>query len=266
MKLLENRVAIITGAARGIGESAAYKFAEEGAIVIVVDIEEKLGKEVVQGIEKSGGKAAFFKVDVSNAEEVSALVDSVIKEYGKIDVLYNNASIFHQKDADVVNLDIDIWDKTMAVNVKSVFLMCKYVIPHMIKQNKGSIINTSSSCGLIGIPDCDAYSASKGATTQITRTMAVEYGQYNIRVNCVAPAAILTPMLKISNLNNVVFDEERFLKLRSPLRRYGQPEEVADVAVYLASDKSSFLNGVIIPVEGGITINGDLKKIDKDYT
>lgn len=265
MKSMDNYVVVITGGARGIGEAAAYKFAEEGATVMIVDLEENLGKVVAKNIVEKGGRAQCFYADVSNEHDVKNVIDQIITKYEKIDVLYNNASIFHAKDNTVVDLDVDVWDKTIMVNLRSVFLMCKFIIPHMIKQNKGSIINTSSSCGIIGIPDCDAYSASKGATAELTRSMAVEFGQYNIRVNCVAPAAILTPMLKVSNLNNNVFDEERFLKLRCPLRRYGQPEEVADVAVFLASDKSSFLNGVVLPVEGGITINGDLKKIDRDY-
>jgi NAD(P)-dependent dehydrogenase (short-subunit alcohol dehydrogenase family) len=165
----------------------------------------------------------------------------------------------------MVDIEVEVWDKIMAVNLRSVFLCCKYVIPHMIAVGGGAIITTSSSNGIIGIPGADAYSASKGATAEITRSMAVEYGPKNIRVNCIAPAAIMTPMLKFSNLNSTTFDEERFLKLRSPLRRYGTPEEIGNLAVFLASDKSSFLNGAIIVADGGITINGDLSKIDKDY-
>lgn len=147
----------------------------------------------------------------------------------------------------------------IAINLRSVFLFCKYAIPLLIKQG-GSVINTASSAGVIGIPDCDAYTATKGAVVQLTKSMAAEYGRYNVRVNCIAPAAIMTPMMRQSNPENSTFDEERFLKLRTPLRRYGTPEEIAKVALFLASDDSSYLNGAVIVADGGITINGDLSK------
>ncbi|MBR6373963.1 MAG: SDR family oxidoreductase, partial [Victivallales bacterium] len=125
----------------------------------------------------------------------------------------------------------------------------------------GAIINTASSAGVIGIPDCDAYTATKGAIVQLTKSLAAEYGRYNIRTNCIAPAAIMTPMMRQSNPENSTFDEERFLKLRTPLRRYGKPEEIASIAAFLASAEASYLNGAIIVSDGGITINGDLSKI-----
>jgi NAD(P)-dependent dehydrogenase (short-subunit alcohol dehydrogenase family) len=134
----------------------------------------------------------------------------------------------------------------------------------MVKAGKGAIINTSSSCGLIGIPDCDAYSASKGATAALTRSLAVEYGPLGIRVNCIAPAAIKTAMLDSSDRDNTRFDEKRFLALRTPLRRYGTPEEIGKIAVFLASEEASYLNGAIIVADGGITISGDLSKIEID--
>ncbi|NQT57592.1 MAG: SDR family oxidoreductase [Bacteroidetes bacterium] len=265
MKQFTNKVVIITGGAHGIGKASAIKFAEEGASVAIVDRDSQDGEKVAEEIRESGGVAVFFYADVSISADVQSVVESVIASFKRIDVLYNNASVYMAEDGAVADIDEDVWDNTIAINLRSVFLFSKYTIPHMLKIGGGAIINTSSSCGIIGIPNCDAYSASKGATAEITRSMAVEYGPMNIRVNCIAPAAIMTPMLSFSNLNSTSFDEERFLKLRTPLRRYGQPEEIADLAVFLASEKSSYLNGTVMVADGGITINGDLTKIDKDY-
>ena len=163
------------------------------------------------------------------------------------------------RDGRITDIEEGIWEKVLAINLRSVFLFCKYAIPLLMKQG-GSVINTASSAGVIGIPDCDAYTATKGAVVQLTKSMAAKYGRYNVRVNCIAPAAIMTPMMRQSNPENSTFDEERFLKLRTPLRRYGTPEEIAKVALFLASDDSSYLNGAVIVADGGITINGDLSK------
>jgi NAD(P)-dependent dehydrogenase (short-subunit alcohol dehydrogenase family) len=265
MKQFTDKVVIITGAAHGIGEASAIKFAEEGASVAIVDMTTGDGEKVAASIRESGGIAQFFYADVSISADVQKAVDSIVAAFHRIDVLYNNASIYLAEDGAMADIEEEVWDKIMAVNLRSVYLVSKYVIPHMITGGGGAIINTSSSNGIIGIPGADAYSASKGATAEISRSMAVEYGPKNIRVNCIAPAAIMTPMLKFSNLNSTTFDEERFLKLRTPLRRYGTPEEIGDLAVFLASEKSSYLNGTVIVADGGITINGDLTKIDKDY-
>ena len=265
MGRFNGEVVIITGGAQGIGRSAAIRFAEEGARVAVVDINTEAGQETVGGIRAAGGRAEFFYADVSTAAEVRSAVARIVESYGRIDVLYNNASIFLSgRDGPVVDIDEKTWDQIIAVNLKSVYLFCKYVVPHMIQAGKGAIINTSSSCGLVGIPNCDAYSASKGATVALTRALAVEYGPRNIRVNCIAPAAIKTAMLSSSDRDNTGFDEERFLKLRTPIRRYGDPEEIGNVAVFLASDEASYINGAVIVADGGITICGDLSTIDKD--
>ena len=199
--------------------------------------------------------------DVSKAADVQATV----AKCGTVNVLYNNAGIFWAgHDNKVTEIDEADWDRVIAINLKSVFLFTKYAIPTMIKAGGGSIINTGSSASQIGIPGCNAYTATKGAIVQLTKSLAVEYGPYNVRTNCISPAAIMTPMMRQSNPENSTFDEERFLKLRTPLRRYGTPEEIAKIALFLASDESSYLNGAIIVADGGITINGDLSKIEKE--
>lgn len=254
MNRLNGKTAIITGGAGGIGKSAAEIFASEGAKVIIADIDEKAGQSTAAAI-----GAVFVKCDVSKSEDVRNVIAACD---GKLDILYNNAGVYLAgRDGRITDVEEDIWEKVIAINLRSVYLFCKYGLPLLMK-NGGSIINTGSSAGMIGIPDCDAYTATKGAIVQLTKSMAAEYGRYNVRVNCISPAAIMTPMMRQSNPENSTFDEERFLKLRTPLRRYGTPEEIANIALFLASDEATYLNGAIIAADGGITINGDLSKIN----
>lgn len=255
MKRLEGKTALVTGGAQGIGFEGAKLFAAEGARVVIADINAEKGEAAAKAI-----GAEFVMCDVSKAADVQATV----AKCGTVNVLYNNAGIFWAgHDNKVTEIDEADWDRVIAINLKSVFLFTKYAIPTMIKAGGGSIVNTGSSAAQIGIPDCDAYTATKGAIVQLTKSLAVEYGPYNVRTNCISPAAIMTPMMRQSNPENSTFDEERFLKLRTPLRRYGTPEEIAKIALFLASDESSYLNGAIIVADGGITINGDLSKIEK---
>ena len=254
MERLKGKTVIVTGGAGGIGRAGVELFAAEGAHVIIADVDEKKGKETAAAV---GG--IFVKCDVSKSEDVQKVI---AEANGKLDVLYNNAGVYwNGRDGRITDIEEAVWEKVLAINLRSVFLFCKYGLPLLMK-NGGSVINTASSAGMIGIPDCDAYTATKGAIVQLTKSMAAEYGRYKVRVNCIAPAAIMTPMMRQSNPENSTFDEERFLKLRTPLRRYGTPEEIAKVALFLASDESSYLNGAIIVADGGITINGDLSKID----
>ena len=257
MKRLEGKTAIVTGGAQGIGFEGAKLFANEGARVIIADINAEKGEKAAAEI-----GATFVKCDVSKAADV----ENVVKIAGMVDVLYNNAGIFWTgHDGKITDIAEADWDRVIAINLKSVYLFTKYAIPTMIASGRGgSIINTGSSAAQIGIPDCDAYTATKGAIVQLTKSLAAEYGRYKIRTNAISPAAIMTPMMRQSNPENSSFDEERFLKLRTPLRRYGTPEEIARVALFLASDEASYLNGAIIVADGGITINGDLSKIDTD--
>ena len=250
---LNGKKAIVTGGAGGIGLAGVKCFCAAGAEVIIADINEEAGR---QAASETG--ATFVKCDVSKSADVQAVVAAA---EGKLDILYNNAGVYlNGRDGRITDIDEEIWEKVIAINLRSVFLFCKYALPLLMKQG-GAIINTASSAGVIGIPDCDAYTATKGAIVQLTKSMAAEYGRYNVRVNCIAPAAIMTPMMRQSNPIDSTFDEERFLKLRTPLRRYGRPEEIANVALFLASEEASYLNGAIVVADGGITINGDLSKI-----
>jgi NAD(P)-dependent dehydrogenase (short-subunit alcohol dehydrogenase family) len=265
-KRLENKVALITGGGSGIGKAACLRFASEGAFVFVVELNETSGQQVIDEIKANGGKGLFIRCDVSKSEDVRAIISQVENSCGHLDIIYNNASVYLPKaDGPVTDIAEDAWDKIIAINLRSVYLLCKYGIPLLKKSGGGSIINTASSAGMIGIPNCDAYTASKGATVQLTKSMAVEFGRFGIRVNCISPAAIMTPMVRQSNPDDgsSAFDEEAFLNLRTPLRRYGTPEEIANVALFLASDESSYINGAVIVADGGITINGDLSKINK---
>ena len=262
MKRLENKVVLITGGANGIGRAAAFKFADEGAKVVIVDIDEKAGQSLAVQIENKNKSAYFLSCNVSKTDDVKKVINEVERKYGALNVLYNNASIYlPNKDGFITDIDEEVWDRVISINLKSIYLFCKYGIPLMIQSGGGSIINTASSAGVIGIPNCDAYTATKGATVALTKSLAVEFGREKIRVNCIAPAAIETPMLAQSNPDGPEFDEKRFLGLRTPLRRYGRPEEIANLAIFLASDESSYINGAIITADGGITINGDLSKL-----
>jgi len=251
---LSNKVAVVTGAGRGIGRAAAMLFVREGAKVILADVDAELGAATTQAIRETGGNALFVRTDVSQRDDVHGLFDAVKREHGALHVLYNNASIFLGKDdGAITTLSEDVWDRVLAVNLRGLYLCCKYGVPVIIECGGGSVITTSSSAGVMGIAGCDAYTASKGATIALTRSMAVEYGPKNVRVNCIVPAGVDTPMLRESSLDNPSFDEAAFLR-KAPLGRYGTPDEIAQAALFLASDESSYLNGAIIRADGGITV------------
>jgi len=252
---LENKIAVITGGASGIGGSGTRLFAEEGATVIMLDVNEDAGISLEKELTDKGLKVKFIKTDISDPKQVEEAMNTIDKLYGRLDIIYNNASVFlGGRDNIVTDLPIEIWNKILSINLFGLFYCCKFGIPLLRKAGGGAIVNTSSSAGVIGIPECDAYTATKGATVSLTRSMAVEYGPENIRVNCIAPAAIRTEMVKESNLNDPKFDEQAFLTKGTPLRRWGLPEEIAKTALFLASDDSSYINGAILVADGGITI------------
>ena len=253
---LENKIAVITGGASGIGGAGTRRFAEEGAAVIILDINDQAGK----ALEAEFPSVLYIHTDISSEEAVKEAFSKIEEKYGRVDVLYNNASVFlGGRDGRLGDVAEDIWKKVLSINLDGTYHCTKYALPLMMERG-GAIINTASSAGVVGIPGCAAYTATKGATVTMTRSLAVDYGKYNIRTNCIAPAAIETEMVKQSNLNDPNFDNNFFLKQITPLRRWGKPEDVAALAAFLASDEASYLNGVIIPCDGGITINGNVNK------
>ena len=253
---LKNKVTVITGGASGIGEAGTRRFSAEGAQVVILDVNEAAGK----ALESELPYVWFIKTDISNETSVKEAFEQIAQRYGKVDVLYNNASVFlGGRDGILGDVEEGIWKRVLSINLDGTYHCTKFAIP-LMKERGGVIINTASSAGVVGVPGCAAYTATKGATVTLTRSLAVDYGKYNIRTNCIAPAAIETEMVKESNLNDPNFDNDFFIRQITPLKRWGKPEEVAALAAFLASDDASYLNGVIIPCDGGITINGTVNK------
>lgn len=251
MRLL-GKVAIITGAGSGIGKASAIRFAQEGASVIVVDWNKESGAATTEVIQASGGKAHFVAADVSQEAEMAHVVEKTLALYGHIDILYNNAAI--QVFGTIPDTSTQDWAKVMDVNLKGVYLGCKYVIPHMIQQGKGSVITTSSALGFVGDPILPAYGATKGAIIAMTTAMAQAHGPQGIRVNCICPGDVATPIVM------EYFDQQpdpaaaqAAVTAHYALRRIAQPEEIANVALFLASDESSFITGTHIVADGGLT-------------
>ena len=251
---LANKVSIITGGGGGMGRVAARMFAEQGASVVVAEFGEDAGRETVDMITSAGGQATFVKADVSREADAKAMVDHAVSTYGRLDVLYNNAGVMPEADHSVTDTAVDVWDQVMAVNVRGVFLGCKYAIPAMDAAGGGSIINIASFVALVGcsVPQ-DAYTASKGAVLSLTRSLAVQFGPKGIRSNAICPGPVETPLL----MDWLVKDEEakRIRLARNPTGRFGKPEEIVNMAIYLASDESRWTNGASLVVDGGITVN-----------
>ena len=249
-KQLAGKTAIVTGGAGGIGRATALLFAGEGAAVSVVDLNQEAGVEVAREISAGGGRAIFERADVTRAADCKRVVEHTVKEFGSIHVLFNNAGIIRR--ASVIEISEEDWDRVMAVNVKSVFLMCREVIPIMAKGGEGSIINAASGWGLVGGARAAAYCASKGAVVLLTKAMAIDHGGQKIRVNCICPGDTDTAMLR-SEARQLGEAEDRFLSesAKRPLGRVGTPEEIAQAALYLASASSSFVTGTALVVDGG---------------
>jgi NAD(P)-dependent dehydrogenase (short-subunit alcohol dehydrogenase family) len=251
---LEGKVSIITGAGSGMGRVAALRFAAEGSRVIVADNQGEAAQETVRQIRAGGGESCAARADVSVEADAKAIVDLAIARYGQIDVLYNNAGIMPEPDHSVVDTPVEAWDLVMAVNVRGVYLACKYAIPHMIERQRGSIINVSSFVALLGcsVPQ-DAYTASKGAVLALTRSLAVQFAPKGIRTNAILPGPVETPLL----MDWLLKDEAaRKLRLaRNPTGRFGKADEIAALAVYLASDESAWTNGASMVIDGGISVN-----------
>ncbi|MGH9369220.1 MAG: glucose 1-dehydrogenase [Thermoanaerobaculia bacterium] len=248
---LKEKVALITGAGSGIGREAALLFAREGASVVVADVAEAAGRETAAAIEHSGGRAGFVRADVSRAADARAMVEAAEEAFGRIDVLFNNAGIFPAADGSVLETDEETWDLVLAVNLKGVFLGCKYGIPALLRSGGGSIINTASFVALMGAATPQiAYTASKGGVLAMTREIAVEFARRGIRANALCPGPVDTPLLA-ELLSDPARRARRMIHI--PPGRLARASEVAQAALFLASDESSYVNGAAFTVDGGIT-------------
>ncbi|HEY2044306.1 MAG TPA: SDR family oxidoreductase [Jatrophihabitans sp.] len=253
--LLEDRIAVITGAASGMGRQAAIMFADEGATIVAADRDAGGLDRLVAELANRGVAAHGVVVDISVEASVVSMVSEVHERYGRIDVLFNNAAVGPSSTnlyamANVVETPADAWDAILAINLKGPAMVCKHVIPIMTASGRGSIINNSSISGLVAVAGADAYTASKGGLVALTKAMAAEWVRYGVRVNCICPGPVDTPM-------NAPWladpDKEKELLAGCPMGRVARPEEVAAVALFLASDMASYVNGAIIPVDGGWT-------------
>jgi NAD(P)-dependent dehydrogenase (short-subunit alcohol dehydrogenase family) len=251
MPRLDGKVALITGAGSGIGRESATLFAGEGAAVLAVDVNEDAAKETVALIEKAGGKAASFRADVTKAPDCEAMVAAAEKTFGKLDVLFNNAGIMHSADDDAITTTEEVWDLTMEINAKGVFLGCKYGIPALQRAGGGSVINTASIVAVMGSATAQvAYTASKGAVLAMTRELAIVHARQNIRINALCPGPLRTELL-MKFLDTEAKLQRRLVHI--PIGRFGEAKEIAKAALYLASDESSFMTGAEFIIDGGIT-------------
>jgi len=251
---LKDKVCIITGGASGMGQVATRLFSKEGALIVAADIQDEAGRKTVDAVKAAGGNAIFVHADVSQEKDCQRVVQETVKAFGGIDVLYNNAGIFPQDDHSVTDTPEEVWKKVLAINLMGVSNSCKYAIPEMIKRGKGSVINVASFVALVGcsVPQ-DAYTASKGAVLSLTKSLAVQFGPQQIRSNAICPGPIETPLLTKWLLSNPKERDKRLCRI--PMGRFGKPEDVVYLAMYLASDESSWTNGAALVVDGGITSN-----------
>ena len=246
MDRLRGKVALITGGGSGMGRASCLLFAREGATVAVVDRADAAGEETVRLIGDEGGAASFIHADVADAADVERMVDTTVQTFGRLDVLFNNAGI-EGPSVDLLDYGEDDWARVIAVNLTAVYRAMRAAIPHMISQGGGVILSTASVAGLVGLARSSAYSAAKAGVIGLSRTVALEYGPQKIRVNCICPGFVATPML-----DRVLGERpESALHRLAPLRRVGTAEDIAQAALYLASDEASYVTGVPFVVDGG---------------
>ena len=247
---LEGKVAMITGAASGIGRGISIRLAEMGAFVAVLDIDVSKGRETAADIEVRGGAAAFLNCDVRSATDCRQAVATIIEKSSKIDILCNCAGVAIRKD--IVELTEDEWDLALDVTLKGIYLLSREVVPHMVRNGGGSIINIGSGWSLKGGPRAASYCAAKGGAVNLTRAMAIDHGKHNIRVNCVCPGDVETPMLA-SECAQLGEDREAFMReaANRPLARVGTPDDIANAVLFLASPMSSWITGAALVVDGG---------------
>ena len=249
METLNNKVALVTGGSSGIGRATALLFASKGAKVVVADVQVSGGQETVDMIKEAGGDAIFVKTDVSKSNDVKALINQTVEHYGRLDCAFNNAGI-NGRPAPIVDQEEETWDRVININLKGVWLCMKYEVVQMLKQGGGTIVNTASVAGLIGFRNTTPYVASKHGIVGLTKTVALEYAQANIRVNAVCPGVIHTPM--VDRFTGGSPQALARVAALEPVGRMGKPEEVAEVVVWLSSDAASFVTGHAMAVDGGL--------------
>ena len=248
----EGRVALITGGTSGIGKATAFLFAAEGAAVVITGRSQERGEEVVQAIEEAGGRALFVRADVRFAEDCRRAVEETLGRFGRIDVLFNNAGVYYPKT--VPECSEEEWDETIDSSLKGAFLMSKFALPSMIERGSGSIIHNSSGWGILGGNRAAAYCAAKGGLVIMTKAMAIDHGPDGIRVNCVCPGDVYTPMLSDeAEKRGMAWEDYEAGAANRPLGRIGAAEEIARAVLFLASDDSSFVTGAALVVDGGGT-------------
>ena len=248
---LQEKIALITGASSGIGKETALLFAKEGTQVVAVDINDEAGNQLVELIQSQGGKAIYVHADISKSEDCRHMIHIAEKTYGRLDILFNNAGVMHSEDDDAVNTSEEVWEATLSINLKGVFLGCKFGIPALRRAGGGSIINTASFVALLGAATPQiAYTASKGGVLALTRELAVVHARENIRVNALCPGPLKTELL-MKFLNTEEKKQRRLVHI--PTGRFGEASEMAKAALFLASDDSSYVTGTEFTVDGGIT-------------
>ena len=248
---IEGKTAIVTGASNGMGSSESKLFAKEGAQIVAVDVNDPEGEQTVSEIKAAGGDAIYTHADVSSAADSEAMVESAEDQFGKLNVMFNNAGIMDSRDDNALVTEEDVWDLTMAINLKGVFLGCKYGIAAMQRAGGGSIINTASFVGLMGAATPQvAYTASKGGVIALTRELSVIHARENIRVNALCPGPLRTELL-MKFLDTEAKKQKRLVHI--PMGRFGEAKEMAQAALFLASDESSYTTGTEFVVDGGIT-------------
>jgi len=247
---LEGRVAVVTGGCSGIGLATVERFAEEGAQVVIGDLDETRGQEVVDGLGNAGG--LFVHCDVTDKEQVDALFAQAKDTYGSVDVAFNNAGISPPEDDSILDTDLEAWRRVQEVNLTSVYLCCKAVLPYMLEQGRGSIINTASFVAVMGAATSQiSYSASKGGVLSMSRELGVQFARQGVRVNALCPGPVNTPMLQELFAKDAERAQRRLVHV--PMGRFAEPVEIANAAVFLASDESSFITANTFLVDGGIS-------------
>lgn len=245
---LSGKVAVITGASSGIGRAAAELFARESAAVVAADVLDDAGRDLADAISSAGGTCTYVHADTGREADIEAMIHLALSQYGRLDVLFNNAGIEGLQGA-TADADVDNWDRVININLKGVFLGMKHGIKAMLQHGGGAIVNNASVAGLVGFANIPAYCAAKGGVVQLTRAAAIEYATQNVRVNCLCPGVIDTPMVQRFTGGDAAATNA--MTAMEPVGRLGRADEVAQLALYLASDRASFVTGAIVPVDGG---------------